>query len=132
MFINLESQFEVFPVSFVFKSTIPHVEKQMANYFADQIKRNKNIQETTDTSDNLASDRKRFKNEYMKQYMKKRRMDPTFRNNERHNERSSKQNARKDPHFRDVERESEVASKQNARKNTDFKQKERVAKQSAR
>ena len=132
MFINLESQFEVLPVSFVFKSTVPHVEKQMANYFVDQIKKNKNIQETTDTSDNLASDRKRFKNEYMKQYMKKRRMDPTFRNNERHNELCSKQNARKDPDFRNAERESEVASKQNVRKNTDFKQKEQVAKQSAR
>jgi hypothetical protein len=43
MCINLESQFEVLPVSFAFLNKTSNVKSQISKYFVDQLKKNKNV-----------------------------------------------------------------------------------------
>ena len=115
MCINLESQFEVLPVSLTFLNKTSNVESQISKYFVDQLKKNNNV--TAKIQLNMQNDRM-SKCEYMKQYMKKRRMDKTFRNIERQNELTAKRSARSNMLFK----QNEALSKRTQKQDETFQQ----------
>ena len=92
-----------------------NVESQISKYFVDQLKKNKNV--TAKIQLDMQNGRM-SKCEYMKQYMKKRRMDKTFRNIERQNELTAKRSARQNLLFK----QNEALSKRTQRQDETFQQ----------
>ncbi|CAC5391862.1 unnamed protein product [Mytilus coruscus] len=146
--IDLDSQYEILPVSIHCKDTEIVLNKQIKNYFEDQKLRNTKQKEFDYQYTKLCGKEHSVSNEkedqavllksqvftkvprfeYMKTYMQNRRTNKTYREKEKQKDLIAKRYLRKDKDFK----KREVAAKRNARKNEDFRKRELGAKREIR